>query len=190
MSTIRGWRSKPRPTHFMAITTKVILRQRMSGARLQAEEARHHRQGRSVDCPPCITVPNRFLRKPHQREYRRPSDRDTGLLCVMFLATLWCTSHASAQISTRHSTHSPSSVPTELRVVSVPWWPTKGSPGRDEYAGSAACTKCHAEKAASQTVTSMGRAAVRASDAEPLKNHPELSFSLTPYAYQLVTKNG
>src|SRR4029077_9679467 len=107
-----------------------------------------------------------------------------------FLASLWCTGHASAQIGMRHSSQNPTSVPTELRVVSVPWCPTKGSPGRDEYAGSAACTKCHAEKAASQTATSMGRAAVRASEAEPLKSHPDLSFSLTPYAYQLVTKNG
>jgi Cytochrome c554 and c-prime len=36
----------------------------------------------------------------------------------------------------------------------------------------------------------MARAATRASDSEQLKSHPELSFTLSQYKYELVTKNG
>jgi hypothetical protein len=36
------------------------------------------------------------------------------------------------------------SLPTELRVKSPGWWPTKGDASRDAYVGAAACVKCHA----------------------------------------------
>jgi Cytochrome c554 and c-prime len=36
----------------------------------------------------------------------------------------------------------------------------------------------------------MARAATRASDSEQLKSHPKLSFTLSQYKYELVTKNG
>jgi len=120
--------------------------------------------------------------------HRQHSARVTALVILTFLAALLAADDVNAQSSAQHS--SSLSVPTELRVESAPWWPTKGSPVRTEYAGSAACAKCHAEKAASQVVTSMARASMRATDSEPLKSHPELSFNLSQYRYELVTKNG
>jgi hypothetical protein len=82
------------------------------------------------------------------------------------------------------------SVPTEIRIESTPWWPTTGSSDREQYVGTAACAKCHANKAASQVATSMARAATRAADSEQLRSHPDLSVRLGPYAYRLVTKEG
>jgi hypothetical protein len=82
------------------------------------------------------------------------------------------------------------SVPTEIRIESTAWWPTTGSSDWEQYVGSATCAKCHANKAASQVVTSMARAATRAADSEQLRSHPDLAARLGSYAYQLVTKDG
>jgi hypothetical protein len=95
-----------------------------------------------------------------------------------------------SQSAVRHSSANSLSSPTELRVESSPWWPTKGSPDRKEYAGTAACARCHAQKFASQSLTSMAHASTRASSSELLRNHPQLGFSLGEYKYELVTKNG
>ena len=53
-----------------------------------------------------------------------------------------------------------------------------------------ACAKCHAQKVASQTATSMRRAATRAADSDQLKAHPDLSLQLGSYSYKLLTGNG
>ena len=79
---------------------------------------------------------------------------------------------------------------TISRVNSPGWWPTKGDAGRDSYVGTAACARCHASKAATQQKHAMARAAVRASDAETLRQHDHLSFRLGPYREQIVTKGG
>jgi hypothetical protein len=108
----------------------------------------------------------------------------------LVLLSLFALREVCAQSPARHSSQKSFSTPTDLRVESPPWWPTKGSPDRKEYAGSAACAKCHAEKFASQALTSMARTATRASDSQLLKSHPELRFDLAPYKYEQSTTNG
>ena len=83
-----------------------------------------------------------------------------------------------------------SSVPTEIRVESTPWWPTTGSSDRSQYVGTATCAKCHAEKTASQVRTSMARAATLGPNSPQLKSHPDIATNLGPYSYHLVTKDG
>ena len=79
---------------------------------------------------------------------------------------------------------------TAARVQSTSWWPTKGDAARDSYVGTAVCAKCHASKVASQQKHAMARAAVRAGDAEILRQHDHLSFRLGRYREQIVTTGG
>ena len=79
---------------------------------------------------------------------------------------------------------------TVSRVQSPGWWPTKGDATRDSYVGTARCARCHASKVATQQKHAMARAAVRAADAEMLRQHDHLSFRLGPYREEIVTKGG
>jgi hypothetical protein len=80
------------------------------------------------------------------------------------------------------------SLPTELRVQSPGWWPTKGEPARSAYAGPESCAECHELKAESQEQTPMAHAAVRAADSKRLREHDHLRFQLGPYSEQVVTQ--
>jgi len=82
------------------------------------------------------------------------------------------------------------SLPTDLRVQSPEWWPTKGDRGREEYVGSAECAKCHAEKAATYQTTAMAHAAGAAADSEMLQQHKLVRLRIGPYNYQLQTSDG
>src|SRR5205823_4959617 len=76
---------------------------------------------------------------------------------------------------------------TEIRVMDPGWWPTKGTAGRDEYVGSAACAQCHADKVESQKSTPMARALVRASDALVEQvSHGPLGFGVGIYQYKVA----
>src|SRR5579859_766467 len=76
----------------------------------------------------------------------------------------------------------PQSVPmaTADRVLEAKWWPTKGTPSRDSYVGSAACAKCHAEKAQGQESTPMTHAAIFAADSKLLDSQKTFSFRVDP----------
>src|SRR5215469_12645948 len=50
---------------------------------------------------------------------------------------------------------------TEYRVLTRDWWPTTGTPSREEYAGSRACQRCHAQEASTQLLTPMANASYR-----------------------------
>jgi hypothetical protein len=80
------------------------------------------------------------------------------------------------------------SQPTELRVKSPGWWPTKGEASRDSYVGTAACAECHAHRVATQQTNAMAHAAVRAAAAEVLRQHDALSFRVGPYHEEIATK--
>jgi len=81
------------------------------------------------------------------------------------------------------------SLPTDLRVQAPGWWPTKGERGRDEYVGSAACAKCHAEKAATYQITAMAHAASRATASEMLHQHNPLNLRIGQFDYRVETSD-
>jgi hypothetical protein len=75
------------------------------------------------------------------------------------------------------------SMSTPDRWQASGWWPTKGTPSLSEYVGPGACTKCHAEIAASQQKTPMFNAARRPSDLPRLQQRGRMSFSDDTYDY-------
>jgi Cytochrome c554 and c-prime len=75
------------------------------------------------------------------------------------------------------------SMSTPDRWQASGWWPTKGTPSLSEYVGPGACTKCHAEIAASQRKTPMFNAARRPSDLPRLQQRGWMSFSDESYDY-------
>ncbi len=77
------------------------------------------------------------------------------------------------------------SMATPDRWQAAGWWPTKGTPSFGEYVGPGACTKCHAEIAASQQKTPMFNAARFPSDLAHLQQRGRLSFSDETYDYIL-----
>lgn len=79
------------------------------------------------------------------------------------------------------------SLPTEVHVQNPGWWPTKGEPSRQEYAGAEECTKCHAGKAATYRTTAMAHAAATAAGSEDLREHDRLSLQVGPFNYQILT---
>jgi hypothetical protein len=79
------------------------------------------------------------------------------------------------------------SLPTQLRLNSPGWWPTKGEAAREEYVGSEACFDCHELKSEGQQETSMFHAAARALDSKLLREHPKLTFQTGPFSYLLST---
>ncbi len=81
---------------------------------------------------------------------------------------------------------------TEIRLLDPGWWPTKGTPARDEYVGSVACAKCHADKAETQKNSAMAHALVSASAAVPQQvSHGPLGFRISGYSYDVAqTANG
>src|SRR5579863_5870030 len=110
-------------------------------------------------------------------------------IALQFVSALAISLIASASLA-QSSAPAGMSMPTASRVNSPGWWPTKGNAARESYVGTAACARCHASKAATQQKHAMARAAVRASDAEILRQHDHLSFRLGPYREEIVTKGG
>jgi hypothetical protein len=78
---------------------------------------------------------------------------------------------------------------TETRVHSAGWWPTKGSPAKEEFTGEAICAKCHSNEAATWTNTPMAHAAMLAQDSPILRQFPSLTYQSGPYNYA-ITKAG
>ena len=50
------------------------------------------------------------------------------------------------------------STATEIRVIDPGWWPTKGTPARDQYVGSETCGRCHQHIVETQKNTPMAHA--------------------------------
>ena len=77
-------------------------------------------------------------------------------------------------------------LPTEERLRKPGWWPTKGSPPREEFVGSATCAQCHASLVASQQQHAMARSSTPAADSDILRSHMGRSFRLGPYSYEIT----
>ena len=78
--------------------------------------------------------------------------------------------------------------PTAERVRKPGWWPTKGTPAKDDYAAPGACARCHADIAASQKATPMAHTAMTPANSDLLRSHEKISLNLGPYTY-LMTPN-
>jgi Cytochrome c554 and c-prime len=76
---------------------------------------------------------------------------------------------------------------THERLQKPGWWPTKGTPPREEYAGTAACVPCHSAIAATQQKSAMARTATRAFDSDILRSHP-LKYHLDRYLYDVTPR--
>src|SRR5438552_2038936 len=70
---------------------------------------------------------------------------------------------------------------TADRVQGDGWWPTKGTPPRTDYVGTAACAQCHPTHAAVQPTTSMARTAASAQNSTVLRRNGRMTFSKGPY---------
>jgi hypothetical protein len=78
---------------------------------------------------------------------------------------------------------------TADRVQGSGWWPTKGTPPLVDYAGAAACVRCHAAQAP-QSNTPMARTLSAAADSAVLREHPDLGARLAGHDYALSTRDG
>jgi hypothetical protein len=65
------------------------------------------------------------------------------------------------------------------------FWPTQSASSRSEYTGPEACAPCHSAKFTSQTRTPMALGAAHADNAPILRSHPDLTFAVGPYHYQI-----
>jgi hypothetical protein len=90
---------------------------------------------------------------------------------------------ASSQAASRKN--DPVSTATEIRLIDPGWWPTKGTPARDQYVGSETCGHCHKDVAATQTNTPMAHA-VKPATADAFTNMPSaMHFRAGSYDYSL-----
>jgi Cytochrome c554 and c-prime len=81
------------------------------------------------------------------------------------------------------------SMATDERLEGAGWWPRKRSASLHEFAGTAECARCHAEKTASQLKTPMARAAATGADSQVLREHEKISRQLGAYRYA-ITREG
>jgi hypothetical protein len=122
----------------------------------------------------------------HAASFSALTDFAFQLLSALAICVL--ASAALAQTSAQTSAPGSMSLPTEARIHSPGWWPTKGDATRDSFVGTAVCARCHASKAASQQKHAMARAAVRVADSDILHKHDHLSLRLGRYREEIVTK--
>lgn len=75
---------------------------------------------------------------------------------------------------------------TQDRLDISGWWPTKGTPRREEFVGPAVCSHCHADQFASQQTTPMAHAAMKVANSPILDSHQKLSSRNGQYLYQIT----
>ena len=78
---------------------------------------------------------------------------------------------------------------TDDHLAEPGWWPRRRPADLKEFAGNAACSKCHSHIAASQEATPMARTLMRAAEADVLHSHSNLSFRNGKYLYQIKAKD-
>ena len=79
---------------------------------------------------------------------------------------------------------------TEDRLLYRAWWPRHSIPHGTEFAGAAACAKCHAGKATTQKSTPMARTALPVAESDILATRDRLSFQAGKITYQISTAGG
>lgn len=78
---------------------------------------------------------------------------------------------------------------TDDHLAEPGWWPRRKPANLKEFAGNAACAKCHSRLTASQEATPMARTLMRAADADVFHSHSDLSFRNGKYLYQIKAKD-
>lgn len=78
---------------------------------------------------------------------------------------------------------------TDDHLAEPGWWPRRKPADLKEFAGNAACARCHSGITASQETTPMARTLMRAVDADVLHSHSDLSFRNGKYLYQIKAKD-
>jgi hypothetical protein len=84
----------------------------------------------------------------------------------------------------------PAQMATEDRLLYRGWWPRHSTNSRDGYVGPPACARCHAEKAATQPKTPMGRTSAPVGDSKILAGHDHLNFQSGKISYSIATRAG
>lgn len=114
-----------------------------------------------------------------------------------------CVLLAACFLPVRHSLFAQAQAPVELSqttdylVFARDWWPKKGTPPPEAFAGSHACQRCHAEESSMQSLTPMAHAAYHSAvgpwgakpnpatvrngsylyDVQPQTDHPKVTVS-------------
>src|SRR6266446_7767651 len=65
------------------------------------------------------------------------------LLIILVAPRAFRISAESASSKSASSKSDKVSTATEIRLIDPGWWPTKGTPARDQYVGSETCGRCH-----------------------------------------------
>ena len=98
--------------------------------------------------------------------------------CLLFAAYAHCPGRLWAQMA------------TEDRLLYRAWWPRHSTPSGGEYVGPSVCARCHADKAATQKNTPMGRTTAFVGDSDVLASHGRLTFQTGRINYQITTASG
>jgi len=78
---------------------------------------------------------------------------------------------------------------TDDHLAEPGWWPRRKPANLKEFAGNAACAKCHSRITASQEATPMAHTLMPAADAEVLHGRTDLAFRNGKYLYQIKAKD-
>ena len=73
---------------------------------------------------------------------------------------------------------------TDDHLAEPGWWPRRKPADLKEFAGNAACARCHSRLTTSQEATPMARTLMRAADADVLRSHSGMSFRNGKYLYR------
>jgi Cytochrome c3 len=78
---------------------------------------------------------------------------------------------------------------TKDRLIGQQWWPTKGAPAFNSYAGESVCRECHSEEASSQINTPMAKAAFQIGARTQSPIIPAGSLQNGSYLYRISSDN-
>jgi photosynthetic reaction center cytochrome c subunit len=111
--------------------------------------------------------------------------RFVPVLAILFLIITVAPRAFVISARSASSTHNEISTATELRLMEPGWWPTKGTPARDQYVGSQSCGRCHQDIVETQKNTPMAHAETPATT-DAFTNIPQtMNFRAGSFNYSL-----
>jgi hypothetical protein len=111
--------------------------------------------------------------------------RFVPVLAILFLIITVAPRAFVISARSASSTHNEISTATELRLMEPGWWPTKGTPARDQYVGSQSCGRCHQDIVETQKNTPMAHAVTPATT-DAFTNIPQtMNFRAGSFNYSL-----